>query len=102
MALLGLIKHRKSVRNFLDRPVEQEKIMMCLEIARLAPSESNSQPWIFIVVDDRQSKDRLCDAAFTGIYWFNAFCKTAPVIVVIISEKSKFIPRVGELFRDTK
>jgi len=38
MALLDLIKHRKSVRNFLDKPVEREKIMKCLEAARLAPS----------------------------------------------------------------
>ena len=91
MALLDLLKHRKSVREFLDRPVERDKIITCLEAARLAPSECNSQPWRFIVVDDRQLKDRLCDAAFGGIYSMNSFCKTAPVMVVVISEKSKFI-----------
>ena len=68
MAMLDLIKHRKSVREFLDVPVERERIMMCLEAARLAPSESNSQPWRFIVIDDMELKNRLCDAAFGGIY----------------------------------
>ena len=102
MALLDLIKHRKSVRNFLEKPVEREKIMMCLEAARLAPSESNSQPWRFIVVDNKELKDKLCDAAFSGIYWINAFCKTAPVIVVVISEKSKFLARIGGVLRGTK
>ena len=102
MALLDLAKHRKSVRNFLDRPVEREKIMMCLEAARLAPSACNSQPWRFIVVDDRQLKKKLCDAAFSGIYSINSFCKMAPVIVVVISEKSKFLARIGGLFRGTK
>ena len=102
MALLDLIKHRKSVRDFLDRPVEREKIAMCLEAARLAPSASNSQPWRFIVVDDKQLKDKLCDAAFSGIYWINSFCKTAPVIVIVISEKSKFLARIGGMFRGTK
>ncbi|MFQ6122777.1 MAG: nitroreductase family protein [Dehalococcoidales bacterium] len=102
MALLDLIKHRKSVRDFLDKPVEREKIMMCLEAARLAPSACNSQPWKFIVVDDRQLNNKLCRAAFGGIYSINSFCKTAPVIVVVISEKSKFIARIGELFRGTK
>jgi nitroreductase len=102
MALLDLIKHRKSVRDFLDEPVEQEKIMMCLEAARLAPSASNSQPWRFIIVDDKQLKDKLCDAAFSSIYWINSFCKTAPVIVVVISEKSKFLARIGGMFRGTK
>jgi nitroreductase len=102
MALLDLIKQRKSVRDFLDKPVEREKIMMCLEAARLAPSESNSQPWRFIVVDDKELKNRLCDAAFGGLYFINTFCKMAPVIVAVISEKSKFIARVGGMFRGTK
>jgi len=102
MALLDLLKHRKSIRDFLDRPVEREKIMMCLEAARLAPSACNSQPWKFIVVDDRQLKNKLCEAAFSGIYSINSFCKMAPVIVVVISGKSKFLARIGEMFRGTK
>ena len=102
MALLDLIKQRKSVREFLDRPVEKDKITMCLEAARLAPSASNSQPWRFIVVDDPELKNRLCDAAFNGLYFINSFGKTAPVMVVVISEKSKFITRIGGMFRGTK
>ncbi len=102
MALLDLLKHRKSVRDFLDKPVEREKIMMCLEAARLAPSACNSQPWKFIVVDDRQLKNKLCRAAFSGIYSINSFCKKAPVIVVVVSEKSKFLARIGGMFRGTK
>ena len=102
MALLDLIKYRKSVRDFLDRPVEREKIMICLEAARLAPSACNSQPWKFIVVDDRQLKNKLCAAAFSGIYSINSFCKMAPVIVVVISEKSKFLAIIGGMFRGTK
>ena len=102
MAFLDLVKHRKSVRDFLDKPVEREKIMMCLESARLAPSASNSQPWRFIVVDDKQLKNRLCAAAFGGVYFINSFCKTAPVIVVVISEKSRFLTRIGAMFRGTQ
>jgi len=102
MALLDLLKHRKSIRDFLDRPVERKKIMMCLEAARLAPSACNSQPWKFIVVDDRQLKDKLGDAAFRGIYSMNSFCKMAPVMVVVVSEKSKFLARIGGMLRGTK
>ena len=102
MALLDLLKHRKSIRDFLDRPVERKKIMMCLEAARLAPSACNSQPWKFIVVDDRQLKDKLGDAAFRGIYSMNSFCKMAPVMVVVVSERSKFLARIGGMFRGTK
>jgi len=102
MALLDLIKNRKSVRDFLDKPVERDKIMMCLEAARLAPSASNSQPWRFIVVDDTELKNKLCAAAFGGLYFVNSFCQTAPVMVVVISEKSKFLARIGGMFRGTK
>jgi len=102
MALLDLVRRRKSVRDFLDRPVDREKVMMCLEAARLAPSACNSQPWKFVVVDDRQLKNRLCRAAFSGIYSVNSFCKMAPVIVVVVSEKSKFLARIGGMFRGTK
>lgn len=102
MAFLELVKQRRSVRDFLDSPVERDKVMMCLEAARLAPSASNSQPWKFIVVDNSQLKDQLCKAAFSGMYFFNSFCRTAPVIVVVISEKSKFYTRLGGRIRDTK
>jgi nitroreductase len=102
MDFADLVKHRKSVRDFIDRPVEREKIMMCLEAARLAPSASNSQPWKFIIVDDKQLKNRLCDAAFGSLHFFNSFCKKAPVIVAIVSEKSNFIARIGARLRSTQ
>jgi nitroreductase len=102
MALLNLIKQRKSVRRFLDRPVAREKILMCLEAARAAPSACNSQPWRFIVVDDPELKKRLCERAFRGIYLINAFCKKSPVIVAIVSEKGRFLARIGGMFRGTR
>jgi nitroreductase len=102
MTLLDLVKHRKSIRDFLEIPVEREKIGMCLEAARLAPSACNSQPWKFIVVDDKQLKSKLCDAAFGNIYSVNSFCKMAPVIVAVVSEKSKFLAKIGGMFRGTK
>ena len=102
MGISDLIRERRSTRRFSDRAVEKEKIMMCLEAARLAPSACNSQPWKFIVVDDAQLKDRLCRAAFSGVYSMNSFCKMAPVIVAVVSEKSKFLARVGALLQDTR
>ena len=102
MVLSELLKQRKSVREFLDIPVDREKIMMCLEAARVAPSACNSQPWKFIIVDDRELKNKLCKVAFSRIYSINSFCKMAPVIVVVVSEKSKFLATIGGMFRGTK
>ena len=102
MILLEAIKHRKSIREFLDKPVEREKIITCLEAARRAPSACNSQPWKFIIIDDTTLKKHLCKAAFSGIFAINAFANKAPVIVAVISEKSKFLARIGGMFRGTE
>lgn len=102
MAFLDIVKHRRSIRQFLDKAVERDKIMMCLEAARLAPSAVNSQPWKFIVVDDPQLKKKLCDVAFSGVYSINAFAKKAPVIVVVVSERANYLAQVGGLLRDTR
>lgn len=102
MPFIDLLKQRRSVRDFLDKPVERHKLIACLEAARLAPSASNSQPWSFLVVDDPGLKDILCKEAFGGLYFFNAFCRKAPVILVVISEQSKFLTRIGALFRGTQ
>jgi len=36
-----LVKSRRSIRRYLDEPVEREKILTCIEAARLAPSADN-------------------------------------------------------------
>ena len=47
-----LVKVRQSDRRYKPQAVEADKIELCIEAARLAPSACNSQPWRFIVVDD--------------------------------------------------
>lgn len=101
MSILETIKKRRSVRHYLDKPVEKEKIIQCLEAARLAPSACNAQPWKFIVVDEPDLKNRLCAVAFSGIYKINMFVKEAPVIIVVVSEKEKFLSKIGAYLRQT-
>ncbi|MGQ9586911.1 MAG: nitroreductase family protein [Thermoplasmata archaeon] len=44
------IVSRKSIRSFEDKPVEDEKLRICLEAARRAPSWASKQCWHFVVV----------------------------------------------------
>ena len=39
------IRSRHSVRSFLDRPVSRDAIEHILDVARFAPSGTNTQPW---------------------------------------------------------
>jgi len=101
MPLIELIRQRRSVRSYDGRTVEREKIELCLEAARLAPSASNSQPWKFIVVDDPSLKDRMAQAAFKGVYSLSNFAAAAPVIVAAVADKAGFASRAGSLVRNT-
>ena len=51
---IDAIFHRTSVRKFLDKPVEKEKIEKILRAAMAAPSAKNQQPWEFYVVTDKE------------------------------------------------
>ncbi len=94
--LIELIKSRQSVRKYdASRPVEQEKIQLCLEAARLAPSACNSQPWKFIVVDEPQLREKVAKETYGPLMRFNKFVLDAPVIIVITQEKSNFTSKVG-------
>jgi len=63
MELMQVIRARRSIRNYLDRPVEEEKLLAVLEAGRLAPSARNMQDWRFIVVSDPATRQRLAEAA---------------------------------------
>ena len=99
---LELVQKRYSVRKFLDKPVEKNKLDLCMESARLSPSACNSQPWKFVIVENTELKNRLCDGIFSGQYSSNKFVKQAPVLVLVISDKGTFISKVGGFLRDTR
>jgi nitroreductase len=97
---LDLFRKRRSIRKYEDKPVEQEKILACLEAARLAPSASNVEPWKFIVVDGKDLKNKLADEAFSGLGIINAFAKEAPVLIVVVAERDLIVNRIVSAIRD--
>lgn len=56
-----LIRNRRSVRRYQDRPVEQALLEQMLEAARWAPSPHGRQPWRFVVLTKQQLKQRLAE-----------------------------------------
>ena len=102
MSFLDLVKKRKSVRAFSSKPVPREVLDRCFEAARFSPSACNSQPWSFIIVENKELIDKFVQKAFSGIYSMNEFVKTAPVLVVVITEQSNYIARLGGFLRGVK
>lgn len=92
MTVMEAIRLRKSVRAFLDRPVEEEKLRAVLEAARLAPSASNRQEWRFVVVRDPETRKKLVPAARD-----QAFVGEAPVVIVCCAETDNHRMTCGQL-----
>jgi len=56
------IQKRVSIRKFKSTPVEKAKIEKVMEAGRRAPSWGNTQPWRFIVVQDKAKREELAKA----------------------------------------
>lgn len=80
MELLDAILSRRSIRSFLEKPVEKEKIITCLEAAMAAPTAANSQPWEFVVVSEEETLKRFRDKFMFAKY-------NAPCAIVVCSNK---------------
>lgn len=100
--LLDLVKKRRSIRKYADRPIPKEDILKCIEAARLAPSACNGQPCRFIVVDEPLLKNRISERAFSGAYSINSFAKNAAALIVVISKRETFLRAMGSYFRGIK
>lgn len=58
-AVLENIAERKSVRKFLNKEVEEEKITAMVKAGMTAPSGMDRRPWEFVVVTDRAALDSM-------------------------------------------
>jgi nitroreductase len=92
MDVLTALRERRSIRSYLNTPIEDEKLNKILEAARISPSAKNKQEWKFIVVRDEEIKQRLLPAV-NG----RKFVVEAPVIIVACATESSFVMPCGQL-----
>jgi nitroreductase len=78
MELNEAIRKRRSIRSYQDKPVEEEKIEKILEAAHWAPSAGNLQSVEYIIVKDKETKERLSEASYG-----QAQPSEAPVNIVV-------------------
>ncbi|MCK5301607.1 MAG: nitroreductase family protein [Candidatus Thorarchaeota archaeon] len=84
MNVLEAIRNRRSIRSYLAKEVEEEKINLILEAGRWAPSASNKQAWHFIVVRDLKIRKKLAEAHPQG-RWMDQ----SPVVIVALGDPEK-------------
>ena len=83
MDVFECIRRRRTVRDFKPDPVPETIVRKILQAARWAPSSSNSQPWHFIVIEDRQMLAKLGEVATQG-----PFIAGAPMAIAIVMENA--------------
>lgn len=82
---MDLIRKRRSVRKFLDQPIEAEKIRLLQEAALRSPSSRNLNPWEFIFVSDPTLLAKLSRVKPHGA----SFLKGAPLGIVVIADPER-------------
>lgn len=79
----SLCKNRRSIRYFDEQPVSTEDVRKLLELARLAPSVENLQPWHFHVIFNKALRKTLMEACCYG-----NFVEGAGAFIVITANHS--------------
>lgn len=85
-----LIGKRRSVREFEDRPVEDEQVRAVLEAANSAPSAGGCQAYEIVRVEDPAVRSSLARAALDQM-----FIAQAPVVLVFLATPSRSSGRYG-------
>ena len=100
MDFFELVKKRESVRGYIDKEVEEEKLLKIIESARIAPSACNAQPWKFVVVNDKEKVDTLAHLLHDPLVAnINKFALTAPTFIVVVGEKRNITSKIGGIIK---
>ncbi len=76
---MDLVAARKSIRDYQNKPVEDEKLAKILEAAQRAPSWANKQCAKYVIVKDKKIVEELASS-------FIGWIKQAPIVVVACAD----------------
>jgi len=90
------IKERRSIRKYKDKIIEWKKITEILDCARFTPAAGNIQNWRFILVSDKDKKEKLAKAALKQYF----IEESAYIIVVCRDDKElkRFYRKRADLY----
>ncbi len=92
MEVMPEILQRRSVRSFTSQPLEKDQVERILEAARLSPSAKNRQEWRFVVIQKKETRLKMMEAAFGQDY-----VGQAPVIIAVCTTNIDYRMPNGQL-----
>jgi nitroreductase len=115
--LINLIKGRRSVRKWQERPVPEDLLKQAVEFATWAPNAGNQQTWFFYVVLNRQTINAMADAVqanadyaaawpeavklgeiATRMAQFSAFFRNAPAVIAVAAKH--YVTPMEQIYRN--
>ncbi|MFA4889040.1 MAG: nitroreductase family protein [Candidatus Omnitrophota bacterium] len=72
MDAIELIKARRSIREYQDKPIAKEILEKIVDAARFAPTARNVQPWEFVVITKPEMLEKLAGLAENGRFLLQA------------------------------
>lgn len=85
------IESRRSIRKFIQQPIDQQHLQNIFELVQLSPSAWNLQPWRFHVVTDVNLKKKLEEAAYG-----QKQVTSAPAVIVVTSDMEDVLINIGD------
>lgn len=83
--MIDLIRSRRSIRQYEDKKIEQDKLEILQETLLRSPTSKNLRLWEFVFVDDKELQEKLSRSKDHG----SSFLKNAPLGIVICSDADK-------------
>lgn len=80
-----LLKNRRSIRKYEQRPVEEDKLKLILQAALMSPSSKRTNGWEFIVVDNKEVLEKMSECREVG----SKFLAEAPMAIVVCANPEK-------------
>lgn len=77
MEFYEVIKTRRSIRSYKNKPIPEETLKRILNAARLAPSGHNRQFWKFYVIESEDTKKKVADGCSSQLW-----IAEAPIVIV--------------------
>ncbi|MFH1856285.1 MAG: nitroreductase family protein [Candidatus Omnitrophota bacterium] len=74
METLDSITQRASVREYQDKSIENDLLKKLVDAGRRAPSARAIEPWEFVVIQNKETLNKLSAIANTGAFIKNAAC----------------------------
>jgi nitroreductase len=85
MDAFELIKIRRSIREYQDKPVPKEALEKIVDAARFAPTARVVQPWEFIVITQPEKLQKLAGLAENG-----RFLAQAKAAIAVFCQETKY------------